>query len=142
TRTPMVALEELLRTRPAESRRSLACALFAAYAARLSTEPAFDVGFSGPAQRGPSGALFASIVPLAVTRGAGPENPTLAFEPFAAAVTATIDKLERQGTYAHDLFARHPALRGGGAPRFRLAIAVAPSPAALDAAAIAAMDAD
>jgi amino acid adenylation domain-containing protein len=136
-RTPIVALNGLLRTRPAEDARRRACALFAAYAARLSTEPSLDIGFSGPAQRGPNGALFASVVPLAVARAEG-----ASFESFAAAVGATIERLERQGTYAHDLFARYPELRASSAPRFRLVIAVAPSAEALGPEALRAIDAD
>lgn len=79
--------------------------MFAAYCARLSTEPEFDLGLQTDAQRSVAPEIFAQRVPLRVQTKAGES-----FSQFNEQLAATLDKISRLGGFRYTLFRRYPEL--------------------------------
>lgn len=97
--------------------------VFALYAARLAPEPVFDLGLSTSHQRAGPATLFASSVPLRLTRT---DQSTLA--EIVAAWHEQAARTNRLGTFARDIYPRFPELRAVGPTRLPFAIATAGSP--------------
>jgi amino acid adenylation domain-containing protein len=105
---------------------------FAAYLARLSDEPIFDVGFCSPAQRSPVPNLFAPVVPLRIALA-----PEATFAHAQQTLLAELARCEELGTYALDLSCRDPDLRAGSArERLPIVLAIVESPRELDPTAL------
>jgi amino acid adenylation domain-containing protein len=103
-------------------------AVYAAYCARLSTETEFDLALQTPAQYNFVHEIFALQIPLRVQRKEGE-----AFTQFQNRFEVSLERTAKLGSYALDIFARHPELRNRPAiPTFPVAIALAISPAHLD----------
>lgn len=92
---------------------------FAAYCARLASEPQFDLALQTDAQRGWM-PLFAQSVPLRIQSEAG------TFSQFRDRFDQQLRQAERLGSYAIDALARHPDLRN--CPALPVAIVLADRP--------------
>jgi amino acid adenylation domain-containing protein len=103
-------------------------ALFAAYCARLATESTIYISIQTDAQRSVASEIFAQVVPVRIDAEA--KEPLSQFcERFRAALSQAV----KQGTYAIDVSARHPELRGTSSPNaLPVAIVLAASPTDLE----------
>jgi natural product biosynthesis luciferase-like monooxygenase protein len=117
-RHPLAGIERI------ESRSLLA--IFTAYCARLASDPEFDLGLQTEAQRSVAPEIFAQRVPLRVTTEAGES-----FSQFQQRLAATIERLNRRGSYRHSLLRRYLELNGR-IVNLPVTIVSAPSPDRLD----------
>jgi len=101
--------------------------MFAAYCARLTTEPEFDLGLQTAAQRSIAPEIFAQQVPIRVQTTAEET-----FTDFQERFEAALDRASRLGSYTLDIFARHPELQELSQSSLQVAIVLAASPEQLD----------
>ena len=81
-------------------------AMFAAYCARLATEPKFDLGLQTDAQRSIAPKLFAQSVPIRIQT-----QTEESFTCFQKRFEAALIQVSQMGSYSLDIFARYPELR-------------------------------
>ncbi len=102
--------------------------MFAAYCARLSPEPDFDLGLQTELQRSVAPEIFAQRVPLRVRLQAGDS-----FSQFQQRLDAELDQTMKLGSFRHTLLRRYPELRDHQIDRvLPVAIVLAPSPNQVD----------
>jgi natural product biosynthesis luciferase-like monooxygenase protein len=102
--------------------------MFAAYCARLSPEPNFDLGLQTEAQRSVAPQIFAQRVPFRVKVQAGES-----FSQFQTRLEASLVRTARLGSFRHTLLRRYPELRDNPVGRaLPVAIVSAASPDRLD----------
>ncbi|WP_373542541.1 MupA/Atu3671 family FMN-dependent luciferase-like monooxygenase [Chamaesiphon sp.] len=102
--------------------------MFAAYCARLSPEPNFDLGLQTEAQRSVAPQIFAQRVPFRVKVQAGES-----FSQFQIRLATALERTARLGSFRQTLLRRYLELRDNPLSRaLPVAIVSAPSPDRLD----------
>jgi natural product biosynthesis luciferase-like monooxygenase protein len=102
--------------------------MFAAYCARLSPEPNFDLGLQTEAQRSVAPQIFAQRVPFRVKVQAGES-----FSQFQARLEKSLERTAKLGSFRHTLLRRYLGLRDNPLGRaLPVAIVSAASPDRLD----------
>ncbi len=81
--------------------------IFAAYCAKLTPDPEFDLSLQTDAQRSIAPEIFAQRVPLRVQTQAGES-----FNQFSQRVEISIQQTSRLGSFRHSLLRRYPELQG------------------------------
>ncbi|NJM75031.1 MAG: LLM class flavin-dependent oxidoreductase [Acaryochloridaceae cyanobacterium RU_4_10] len=81
-------------------------AFFAAYCARLSSEPDFDLGLQTESQRSIAPEIFAQRVPIRVQMQAEDS-----FSIFKTRFESALDRVNRLGSFRYSLLRRYPELR-------------------------------
>lgn len=98
--------------------------MIAAYCAKLSPDPEFDLGFQSDAQRGVAPEIFAEQVPLRVRT-----DPNQSFYDFQQQLMSAVEDICSKNTYALDLASRHSELRAiAPLPEMPVALVLADSP--------------
>jgi natural product biosynthesis luciferase-like monooxygenase protein/amino acid adenylation domain-containing protein len=102
--------------------------LFAAYCAKLSTEPEFDLGLQTESQRSVAPEIFAQRVPIHIQT-----HDQESFSQFKERLEASLDQISRLGSFRYSLLRRYPELRDRMQDySLPVAIVVAPNPQQLN----------
>lgn len=104
---PLTQSQRALAEVPASQQQPWAHAAWALYLARVNREPEFDIGLLRPQALTQGMGLFAPIVPWRVSY-----DPALTFEAWLGRVEQGVRQRVDMDTFALDLLARTPGLRG------------------------------
>lgn len=106
-RLPLMRSRRALAKVPASQQQAWAQAVWALYLARVNREAEFDIGLVRPQALTQGMGLFAAIVPWRVSY-----DPALTFEAWLGRVEQGVRQRVDMDTFALDLLARTPGLRG------------------------------